>query len=145
LPDVLQLASGSSQKVVWLNIEHTPPAWRDRAEQHKADFDRLSSMIASFQKRTERGHDVPRYMRGYLQYVIRGQIPLLESALDQRGLRLEAVLEDWLSTIQKDKRRIIFSEDEVDAEELANSTVLTRDFLSFAKEKLREVDHGRAY
>jgi uncharacterized protein (UPF0276 family) len=138
LPQAMALAEMSQSGTVWINVEHTPPSWAEKADLLRADFDRVALAIRTARPAPAFMADTRQYMLGYLKYIIRGQIPLLEPALAQRNLSLDGVLGTWIREMESNGRRIIFDADEVAAVELGSSAVLTHEFLGYAKRAMHQ-------
>ena len=125
-------------------IEHVSPIWASRTDEFYADFHNLIKRLSHPRKKVNFSGMSEKYVRGYLRYVVNGQIPLLEKACSQRGLVLNDLLDNWLLDLHEQGRRVIFDLNEIPLAERPRCAVLTHEFLHFAKNELRKKELAHA-
>ena len=121
---------------VLITIEHTAPTWRRDAKTYYGDFRRLNNLLSC--TRAEQCKKSPdQYMRGYLRYILRTDIPNLPKACDERGISFDVLLDDWLQLAQRSKKRIVVTLDDIPDCEIADSWEVRKNFLAYATGRLR--------
>ena len=125
-----------------ITIEHTAPSWKNNTSAFHEDFHRLGKLISRPPEKPRMKNPI-RYMRGYLRYILRTDIPKLPKACSERGIDFDKLLDEWLRLAHKSGKRVVVAIDDIPDGEMNESWEIRRDFLSYAKTRLRAADDER--
>ena len=135
------LSSLNREHDVFYTVEHTSPTWNEHQDNYYADFEKAKQLVYQATPLKNYHTQKKRYMESYLKKIIRGEVPLLETACTQRGFDFNTLFSQWLEHNKLANKRITFNYADIPPHEIQHHCELVSDFLSFAKKELTAQKH----
>lgn len=124
-------------------IEHTSPNWVDNRNEFLNDFLELEIYLNKEKEEISFNDKSFGYTVGYLKYMVKTSIPLLDKACHQRKISLDSIFIEWIDKNINFGKRVVFSKKELPLSERNNSVELFEDFLKYAKSILINLDENK--
>lgn len=151
-PEVWSLLSrcltsfGLIESDIVITVEHTDPDWGSKRDSFYSDFAAAQAAVskAAAVPPRSRQSDATRYALGNLLRLSCQRVPKLKAAVEQRGLNLRTLLDDYLEdALGRRRRRLVLSLEEVPPPLVADAEEAIPGFVEFVKERLRGDDSRR--